>query len=59
VAGQVTGGPRLLGLALAPAVAAGLAAGRRFHRLLDQGWLRPAVLVFAAASALSAIAAGF
>jgi uncharacterized membrane protein YfcA len=45
-----------LGLGLAPLVVAGSHAGRRFHDLLDRGWMRPAVLVFATISALVVIA---
>jgi uncharacterized membrane protein YfcA len=55
IARQVEWGPLLLGAGLAPLVVAGSYAGRRFHNLLDHGWMRPAVLVFAAISALVVI----
>lgn len=42
----------VLGGALAPMVVAGTLLGRRLHDLLERGWLRPAVLVFSAASAI-------
>ncbi len=45
----------LLGLGLAPVVVAGSVAGRRLHRFLDRGWLRPAVLLFAGLTALAAV----
>jgi uncharacterized membrane protein YfcA len=45
-----------LGLGLSPLVLVGAYVGRRSHRVLDQGWLRPAVLAFAAVSALVVIA---
>ena len=35
---------------MVPALALGLAAAARLHRWLDRGWLRPAVLTFAAIS---------
>jgi uncharacterized protein len=41
-----------LGVGLAPLVIVGSVLGRRSHALLEQGWLRPAVLAFAAASAV-------
>ena len=40
-----------LALGLAPLVLAGTYAGRRLHGYLDRGWMRPAVLTFAATSA--------
>ena len=43
------------GSVLAPLVVAGSLLGRRFHDLLDRGWMRPAVLVFAATSAFVVI----
>src|SRR5262245_8815158 len=48
LANQVSGAQLLLGLGLAPLVLAGSYAGRRLHTVLDRGWMRPAVLVFAA-----------
>lgn len=53
VGGQVEGDAVLVGALLAPAVVVGTRLGRRFHDVLEQGWLRPAVLVFAAASAVA------
>jgi uncharacterized membrane protein YfcA len=52
IAGQVGIAQVLLGVALAPVVIAGSVAGRRLHGLLDRRWLRPAVLSFAAITAL-------
>jgi uncharacterized membrane protein YfcA len=52
IAGEIGGDQVLLGLALTPLVVAGTTAGRRFHDLLDRGWLRPTVLAFAAAAAM-------
>jgi uncharacterized membrane protein YfcA len=45
----------LLGVGLAPVVVAGSVAGRRLHGFLDRGWLRPAVLLFAAITAVTAL----
>ena len=53
-AGEVAGRQVLLGAGLAPLVVAGSVAGRRFHDRLDHGWIRPAVLVLAAATAAAA-----
>jgi hypothetical protein len=47
-AGQVVGADVVLALELAPALVIGLAAGPRIARRIDQRWLRPAVLTFAA-----------
>lgn len=55
VAGQVHVDQVLLGAGLIPVVVVGSVAGRRLHGLLDRGWLRPAVLVFAAATAVTAL----
>jgi uncharacterized membrane protein YfcA len=55
IAGQVTGAQVLLGLGLAPLVLVGSSAGRHLHAFLDRGWLRPAVLTFAAISAVVVI----
>jgi uncharacterized protein len=52
ISGSVTRSQLLLGAALAPVVIAGVLIGRRSHRLLDRGWMRPAVLAFAAVSAM-------
>lgn len=46
----------VLGLGLTPLVLLGASWGRRSHATLDKGWLRPAVLGFAAVSALVVIA---
>jgi uncharacterized membrane protein YfcA len=46
------------GLLLTPAVLAGFFLARSMRGVLDRGWLRPAVLVFATISALVAIANG-
>ena len=51
IGGQVERDQVVVGLLLAPAVAIGGVAGRRLHDLLDRGWMRPAVLGFAAVSA--------
>jgi hypothetical protein len=55
-AGEVGG--REVGLAalMLPFVVAGSVVGRRLHGWLDRGWLRPAVLAFAAVSAVVVIA---
>jgi uncharacterized protein len=55
VGGQVTARQLLVGLVLAPVVVSGSVLGRRLHAVLDRGWLRPAVLTFAAAAALGTI----
>lgn len=55
VARQVGADQVLLGAGLAPVVVAGSVAGRRLHGLLDRGWLRPAVLLFAGITALTAL----
>jgi uncharacterized membrane protein YfcA len=47
IAGEITEGAVLLGVALVPATFAGLLLGRRVTGLLDGGWLRPCVLGFA------------
>lgn len=54
-AGQVGADQVFLGAGLAPVVIAGSIAGRRFHRWLERGWLRPAVLTFAAVTAVTAL----
>ncbi len=55
VAGKIERAPVQLGLALVPATFVGLFGGRRLTRLLDGGWLRPAVLVFAGAAGAFAL----
>jgi uncharacterized protein len=55
IAKQVSWAQIALGIGLAPFVVAGSYAGRRFHDLLDRGWMRPAVLVFAATAAFVVI----
>jgi hypothetical protein len=55
VARQVSGAQLLLGVGLAPLVLAGSYVGRRLHAFLDRGWMRPAVLTFAAISAVVVI----
>lgn len=52
LAGSVGLDQLALGAGLAPLVVVGSVLGRRSHALLEQGWLRPAVLAFAAASAV-------
>lgn len=59
LAGQIGVGQILLGVGLAPVVVAGSVAGRRFHKVLEQGWLRPLVLGFAATAALAALVHAF
>ncbi len=59
IAGQVHLDQVLLGAGLAPVVVAGSVVGRRLHGLLDRGWLRPAVLLFAAIAAITALVHAF
>lgn len=56
VAGLVSMEQVALGIGLTPLVLLGAVWGRRSHATLDSGWLRPAVLGFAAVSALVVIA---
>lgn len=56
--GSVTGAQLGLGAGLAPLVVVGVIIGRRSHALLDRGWMRPAVLAFAAVSATVVVADG-
>lgn len=56
ISGSVSSAQLLLGASLAPLVVAGVLIGRRSHDLLDRGWMRPAVLTFAAISALVVLA---
>jgi len=58
IAGEVHANQAWLGLALTPAVLTGFLAARGLRRVLDRGWLRPAVLVFASVSAVVAILNG-
>jgi hypothetical protein len=59
LAGEVTGAHVGLALALVPGTLAGVAASGRLTGLVDRGgWLRPAVLAFAAVTAMVAIVRG-
>ncbi|HET6948990.1 MAG TPA: sulfite exporter TauE/SafE family protein [Acidimicrobiales bacterium] len=58
LAGAVAGWQAVLAAVLLPGVGAGLLAGRALAGRVDGRWLRPAVLVFAAATAVVAIARG-
>jgi uncharacterized membrane protein YfcA len=58
LAGEVEREPVVLGLALVPATAAGLWLGRRVAHRADPRWLRPAVLVVAAAAGAFALLRG-
>jgi uncharacterized membrane protein YfcA len=58
VAGRVEGWQAILALQLFPALAAGLLASRFLLRRLDRGWLRPAVLTFAALAGAAAVVRG-
>jgi uncharacterized membrane protein YfcA len=58
IAGEVLLAHLFLALLLTPAVLLGFLASRGLRRVLDRGWLRPAVLVFAALSSFVAIANG-
>lgn len=55
VAGEVHGYDVGLALGLAPLTVAGSYLGRHLARMLDRGWLRPAVLAFATVSAVVVI----
>lgn len=46
----------VVGVVAMPFVLAGTLVGRRFHALLERGWMRPAVLVFSALSAVVVLA---
>lgn len=52
VVGQYRGHELVLSLLMAPGVALGFLLSRSLHAVLDRGWIRPVVLVVAAASAL-------
>lgn len=58
VAGVVDGHDVVLAAALLPGTAAGVLASGRLTRHVDGAWLRPAVLVFAAATAVVAVVRG-
>jgi uncharacterized membrane protein YfcA len=58
IAGEVHANQLWLALGLTPAVLSGFLAARGLRRVLDRGWLRPAVLVFACVSAVVAILNG-
>jgi uncharacterized membrane protein YfcA len=58
VAGEVGWDEVRFGAILTPAVLLGFFVARSMRRVLDRGWLRPAVLVFATISALVAIGNG-
>ncbi len=58
VAGEVGPLHFQFGLAMVPAVLGGLFASRFFHPWLDRGWLRPAVLAFAATAGTVVILRG-
>jgi hypothetical protein len=58
VAGAVEGWQVLLGFALVPSHGVGLLLSHRLRGHVDAGWLRPAVLAFAAVTATAAIARG-
>jgi uncharacterized protein len=58
VAGAIEGWQVLLGVALVPSHIAGLLISHRLRGHVDAGWLRPAVLVFAAVTASVAIVRG-
>ena len=55
VVGEVSIDQVLLALGLAPFALLGSVLGRRFHTLLERGWLRPAVLVFVMLAAATAL----
>lgn len=55
VSGSVSASQLILGICLAPFVLAGVIAGRRSHAGLERGWMRRAVLIFAAVSALAVL----
>jgi uncharacterized membrane protein YfcA len=52
IAREVRGADFVLALVLVPAVLVGVRIGRLAHNVLDRAWLRPAVLTFAAISAV-------
>lgn len=58
VAGEIKGWQVLTALVLSPAIVAGVVLARPLHTVLDRGWLRPAVLVFAALAGVVALLRG-
>jgi hypothetical protein len=56
IARQIRIADVLIACALIPIIIVASLLGRRAHDILDRGWMRPAVLVFAAVSALVVIA---
>lgn len=58
IAGRIEGWQAVLALKLVPGLAAGLLASGLTGRFLDQRWVRPAVLTFAAASGAAAVVQG-
>ena len=58
VSGHVQTRHLLLATSMIPGLAAGLFLAARFHRTLERGWLRPAVIAFAIISGVVAIARG-
>ena len=56
--GQVDGADVMLAVQLVPALLAGLAIGPAVARRLDAGWLRPAVLAFAAIGGIVIVVRG-
>jgi uncharacterized membrane protein YfcA len=58
IAREVSWDHLLLGAILAPVVVLGVVGSRALRPVLDRGWLRRAVLVFAAISAIVAIVNG-
>ena len=59
IAGEVHAADFGLALLLTPIVFVGMLIGRQAHDLLDRGWMRPAVLSFAAIAALVVLADAF
>jgi uncharacterized membrane protein YfcA len=57
-AGKVEWWHAQLALLLLPGLIAGVAISGRTARVLDRGWLRPAVLIFAAAAGIAAVVKG-
>lgn len=55
VAGEMAWTDVGLALIMVPSVLLGTVGGRHLARILDRGWLRPAVLVFALVSAVAVI----
>lgn len=58
LAGEVDSQGVLVGVALLPATVVGLWVGRRANGLVNPSWVRPAVIAFAAASGVFALARG-